>query len=54
MERLFKGTLFDPKGEEEIKAEFRKKYIAYIVRLLDRMDIESLERMMDQAIDEVK
>ena len=45
---------FGLKNEDEIEAGYRAKYIEYISRLLERMDIRSLERMLDAAIDEIR
>lgn len=40
--------------DEEIGNENKKKYMDFIYRLMARMDIESLERMLDAAIDEIR
>lgn len=38
----------------EIEQEQKKTYMDFIYRLMARMDIKSLERMLDAAIDEIK
>ena len=53
MEQERKEKTLDPVTAEEIEAGYRRKYIEYISRLFERMDICSLERMLDQAIDEI-
>ena len=40
--------------EYERECQQKKKYIDFIYRLLMRMDIESLERMIDHAIDQIR
>ena len=41
--------------EERERAEKQKnRYITFICRLLARMDLESLEKMLDAAIDEIR
>ena len=40
--------------ETEIEQEQKKTYMEFIYRLMARMDMESLGRMLDKAIDEIR
>lgn len=53
MEETRAGRIQSQTNIEEIRAGYCNRLIEYMVRLLSRMDLESLERLMDQIIDEI-
>ena len=53
MEKTRAGRIQSQTNIEEIQAGYCSRLIEYMVRLLSRMDLESLERLMDQIIDEI-
>ena len=53
MEKTRAGRIQSQTNIEEIRAGYCSRLIEYMVRLLSRMDLESLERLMDQIIDEI-
>ena len=54
MEGTTDGRIQRQTNIEEIREGYRNRLIEYMVRLLSRMDLEALERLMDQAIDEIR
>lgn len=47
------GRIPNQTSIDEIRAGYCNRLIEYMVRLLSRMDLEALERLMDQVIDEI-